>query len=164
MDSYLKIGKFFFVAVLAAFHLAGFAQGGAEQQQEAKFNLLLTQRVEKQQKSVADALFHVAIKEGVGGITELFDLLKEERGFVLSESEMLELGCCLINMGKIEEALVIWKLNAEAFPASWQTYEQMGKACLILGNVDAAENAFDKATEIKGYQELEKDKQVYLGL
>jgi len=65
-----------------------------------------------------------------------------------AEGRLNELGLDLIDEGRVKDAIEIFKLNVEVFPAAWNTYDSLGYAFLRNGQKDLAVREFRKSIEL----------------
>jgi len=61
---------------------------------------------------------------------------------------MNNLGYSYLGENKLEEALMVFKLNVETFPKSWNVYDSYGEALMKNGNTDLAIKNYKKSLEI----------------
>ncbi|MCX6162710.1 MAG: serine hydrolase [Ignavibacteriae bacterium] len=87
-----------------------------------------------------------------------------EKSNILPESILNEIGYELIREQNLQDAIAVFKLNAELFPAKWNPFDSLGEAYMLSGNKKSAienyekslkmnpenSNAFDKLKELKG--------------
>jgi tetratricopeptide (TPR) repeat protein len=64
------------------------------------------------------------------------------------ENETNLLGYQLLQEGNAKDAVEVFKLNVEAYPASANTYDSLSDAYLALGNKDEALRYAEKAIEM----------------
>lgn len=64
------------------------------------------------------------------------------------ESELNKLGYQLIQMGKVQDALEVLKLNADEFPNSANVYDSLGEAYMFSGNNGLAIENYKKSLEL----------------
>ena len=82
-------------------------------------------------------------KEGIDQLsTRYLDIKKAEADkYDFSESKLNDLGYHFISKGQLEEALAVFKLNIDAFPSAYNTYDSYGEALLLKGlKEEAIEN------------------------
>lgn len=84
--------------------------------------------------SLADALYEAIMNEGLKAGLEKQKELKKLDTYALVESEMNSVGYQLLQSGKNEEAVEVFKINVEAFPKSGNAYDSLGEAYLKIGN------------------------------
>ncbi|MFZ2491929.1 MAG: serine hydrolase [Thermoanaerobaculia bacterium] len=66
----------------------------------------------------------------------------------VSESEVNGLGYMLLQSGKVDEAIEIFKLNVESFPKSWNVYDSLAEAYAAKGEKALAIENYKKSVEI----------------
>ncbi|HBY01509.1 MAG TPA: tetratricopeptide repeat protein, partial [Rikenellaceae bacterium] len=85
-------------------------------------------------------------------IDEIILIVKQgedkESQYDLRENWMNNFGYQLMNQGKIEEALKIFKLNTELYPNASNTYDSYGECLLKLGDKENAIKAYKKSLEL----------------
>jgi 3-oxoadipate enol-lactonase len=65
-----------------------------------------------------------------------------------SEGELNSRGYTLLASGALPEAIAVFRLNTEAFPASANTHDSLGEGLLAAGDREGATAAYRKALEI----------------
>ncbi len=90
------------------------------------------------------------LKEGSGRAAEVYGEVKRtDHGYVLFREEILNaLGYRLIQEGRIKEAVEIFRLNAEAYPQSWNAYDSLGEAYMRAGEKEQAIKNYRKSLEL----------------
>lgn len=102
------------------------------------------------------------LNRGGAAISEYRERIKSGSGNgVLSEVQMNRLGYALLSKKLINEAIEIFKLNVEAFPASWNVYDSLGEAYMLKGDKELAIKNYQKSIELNpqnnnGIQTLKK--------
>ncbi len=71
-----------------------------------------------------------------------------QRRFINTESPLNQFGYQLLNAGRIDEAIEIFKLNVEYYPNSANVYDSLGDAYQAAGKKDEAVKAYEKALSI----------------
>lgn len=94
-------------------------------------------------KSLARSLYETISKEGIAAGLSFYEKTKEASEYRLDENEMNRFGYDFLQTEQTEEALAILKLNVEAFPNSFNTYDSYGEILMTMG---------DKAGAIKNYK------------
>lgn len=89
-------------------------------------------------RSLAFSLLEVIEKDGVTNATSSFKEMKASDEYFLNENEMNLSGYQLLQSGKAKEAAAIFKLNKEAFPNSFNTFDSYGEVLLVLGDTTKA--------------------------
>jgi len=92
-------------------------------------------------KSIAYSLLKSIEKDGLQSALSSYNEIKTSPDYKLNESEMNMAGYQLLQSGKTKEAAAVFKLNAEAYPNSFNTYDSYGEALLAIGDtINAIEN------------------------
>ncbi|MFP2909205.1 serine hydrolase [Pyxidicoccus sp. 3LFB2] len=65
-----------------------------------------------------------------------------------SERELNEVGYHLLRSGRVADAIEVFKLNVEMFPAEANTYDSLGEAYLASGNTELATFNYRKSVEL----------------
>lgn len=73
---------------------------------------------------------------------------KEKSEYDLSEMALNVFGYQLMEQGKNQDALKIFKLNTELYPNAYNTYDSYGECLLKLGKTDKAIKAYEKSLEL----------------
>jgi len=113
-------------------------------------------------KSSAEELLRSITEKGIDAGIEDFKRIKDNKEeFVTREREMNMLGYNLLQEGKINEAVKVFKLNVELFPESSNVYDSYGEALAEAGDIENAIINYKKSVELNpdnegGKQMLEK--------
>jgi tetratricopeptide (TPR) repeat protein len=67
---------------------------------------------------------------------------------VASEGELNQLGYGLLAEKKVDEAIAIFKKNADAHPASWNVHDSLAEALAQKGDKQAAAQSYEKALSL----------------
>ena len=96
----------------------------------AAFNILYDQPYEMPKRSLAPRLFHVIAEDGIDSAVGRYRELKSAHAneYDFGEFELNLLGYGLLERGMIDEAIEILKLNVEAYPGAFNTYDSLGEA------------------------------------
>jgi len=49
---------------------------------------------------------------------------------------------------KVDEAIAVFKMNVEAFPESWNTYDSLGEAYAAAGEKEPAIRNYEKSVQL----------------
>ncbi|PYS69158.1 MAG: hypothetical protein DMF73_15345, partial [Acidobacteria bacterium] len=100
--------------------------------------------------SVAELIYQTYRRSGIRAAVRQYQSLKQrnDSAYDLSESELNELGYQLMAKNKMPDALAILKLNAEAFPTSWNVYDGLGEAYMKSGNRELAIENYKKSLKM----------------
>jgi CubicO group peptidase (beta-lactamase class C family) len=83
------------------------------------------------------------------GIAEYRELkAKHSATHDFSESQLNDLGYQLLRTGKRKEAVEIFKLNVEAYPNAFNTYDSLGEAYVEIGERELAITNYKKSLEL----------------
>ncbi len=97
---------------------------------------------------LADALFPVIIDKGIETALGQYRILKQSNDYYVTESQLNSLGYRLLGMKKVKEAIEIFKLNVQAYPASANVYDSLGEAYMINGDKELAIKNYQKVVEL----------------
>lgn len=126
-------------------------------------NILYDQPVEAPKKSIARELRKVASTASLEQLRTRLTTLKANKDYTLSENEMNGLGYELLGDGHTQEALNVFTLNAELFPASSNVYDSRGEAYMKLGDKPAAIQDYKKSLALDARNTNAIDKLKVLG-
>ena len=98
-------------------------------------------------RSLGAALFETVAARGLGAATAQYTLLKRDSSAVFSvgEAQLNTLGYKLMQQGRVNDAIAIFKLNVDAFPQSANVYDSLGEAYLRTGDRANALLNYEKA-------------------
>ena len=90
--------------------------------------------------SVAGAMYKIYGSFGIDSALSFYASLKSaaDSSYDWGESELNELGYQLLGKDKTPDAIKILKLNADAFPDSWNVYDGLGDAYMKHGDKELA--------------------------
>ncbi len=113
-------------------------------------NILNGQPVEPPKRSIAEVLYRVAVEKDVASAIAQYRKLRSENSptYDFAEVELNTLGYQLVGMKRIKDAIEIFKLNVEMFPASSNPYDSLGEAYLADDQKDLALLNYKKAAEL----------------
>jgi tetratricopeptide (TPR) repeat protein len=77
-----------------------------------------------------------------------FDELAAEYGDSFNQNTLNGLGYQLLSLRRVSEAIEIFKLNVERYPQAFNTYDSLGEAYMVNGNVDLAIRNYEKSLEL----------------
>lgn len=88
-----------------------------------------------------------AVVGGLNGAEDHFRKLSERYGYKLQMPEALvnQFGYQLMNSGKMEEAITVFKSNVERYPASPNVYDSLAEAYERSDKLDLAKTNYEKA-------------------
>jgi tetratricopeptide (TPR) repeat protein len=99
---------------------------------------------------IAAVLLNTIESKGLdAGIAQYRELkTKQANVYDFSEPELNQLGYRLLVQKKLKEAVEIFKLNVEAFPQGFNTYDSLGEAYMTSGNTELAIQNYKKSLEL----------------
>ena len=117
---------------------------------DAISNILYNQPYDPPQMSIALTLEKTIKDKGIdAGVAEYRELkAKQSKAYDFAEEELNTLGYRLMRQNKLKEALEIFKLNVEAYPKAFNTYDSLGEAYMNLNERDLAIQNYKKALEL----------------
>ena len=85
-------------------------------------------------RSIANKLIEVIEKEGLQAGLDQYKEIKDSKNYYLNEFEMNTAGYHFLQSNRAKEAAAVFKLNVEAYPNAFNTYDSYGEALLALGD------------------------------
>ncbi|HEV3470306.1 MAG TPA: serine hydrolase [Pyrinomonadaceae bacterium] len=106
--------------------------------------------VEPPRQSVALALAKTAFERGAAEAVKQYRELKATQAdkFDFSEGELNTLGYQLLGAGRVGDAVEIFKLNVEAYPGAFNTYDSLGEAYAVQGEKELAIKNYRRSLEL----------------
>src|SRR5436190_7145118 len=113
-------------------------------------DILYDQPYEGPRRSIAETLNYTIGEKGIdAAVTQYRDLkANKANDYDFSEGELNTLGYQLLRGGKKREAIEIFKLNVEAFPKGFNTYDSLGEAYMVNGDKENAIANYKKSLEL----------------
>lgn len=112
--------------------------------------ILYNQPYELPKMSIAELVEKTITAKGIeAAVAEYRDLkAKQSAAYNFAEPELNALGYRLMAGGKVKEAVEIFKLNVEAYPQGFNTYDSLGEAYMNLNERELAIKNFKKSLEL----------------
>ena len=90
------------------------------------------------------------VSDGVKAAVKTYQKLKMEEGenWNFDENQLNMLGYQLLQRGRSEDAIEIFKLNVEAFPEGFNTYDSLGEAYLAADQKELAIKNYKRSLEL----------------
>jgi CubicO group peptidase (beta-lactamase class C family) len=112
--------------------------------------ILYEQPYDVPKMSVAEVLFKTIGEKGIeAGVAQYRELkAKQAALYDFGEPELNALGYRLLQTGKVREAVEIFKLNVEAYPQAFNTYDSLGEGYLMSGERELAARNYRKSLEL----------------
>ncbi|GAB5518582.1 MAG: hypothetical protein RhofKO_08330 [Rhodothermales bacterium] len=107
----------------------------------------------QEKRSIGEELQEVLEAGGMTAAEARFRAVwaEQQDAFNVAEAELNKLGYKLIEHGRIEEAIAIFRLNVEAYPESANVYDSLGQAYAMLGRRAEALAHYTQALERDPY-------------
>ncbi|MFI5204109.1 MAG: serine hydrolase [Flavobacteriales bacterium] len=99
-------------------------------------------------KSIAYSLLDVIEKDGIDAALSYYREIKNSPTHYFNESEINDAGYLLLNTGKANEAAVVFKLNTEEYPNSFNTFDSYADALVALGDTTRAIENYRKCLKL----------------
>jgi glyoxylase-like metal-dependent hydrolase (beta-lactamase superfamily II) len=90
------------------------------------------------------------VKDGVEAAVARYRQLKEEEpeSWKFAENELNMLGYQLVACNRIEDAIIIFELNVEAFPEGFNTYDSLAESYMLAGRTEEAVTNYERSLEL----------------
>jgi CubicO group peptidase (beta-lactamase class C family) len=127
------------------------SQGRSLEQLERELtNILYNQPYKLLKIPLTDTMLKLTEHNGVAAAIAFYRTMKTEQPnqYDFSEPELNRLGYQLLQARKLKEAIEIFKLNVEAYPKGFNTYDSLGEAYMISGNTELAILNYKKSLEL----------------
>jgi tetratricopeptide (TPR) repeat protein len=113
-------------------------------------NILYGKPYQPPKQSIAETLHKTILEKNVNDAIKQYRELKKTKldSYNFRETELNTLGYQLIAKGKIKEAIEILKLNVEAYPDAFNTYDSLGEAYMINDDKELAIQNYKKSLEL----------------
>jgi imidazolonepropionase-like amidohydrolase len=100
--------------------------------------------------SILTAIGHTVMGQGIAAAIAEYRQLKKERpqDYDFSEKELNALGYQLLNAGRMNDAIEIFKLNVEMYPRGFNAYDSLAEAYMKNGNRDLAIQNYKRSLEL----------------
>jgi len=117
---------------------------------ESIARILYNQPYEPPKISIVDVLDKTITEKGIeAGIAQYRDLkAKQPATYDFAEPELNQLGYRLLRSGKAREAIEIFKLNVEAHPRGFNTYDSLAEAYMSVNERELAIQNYKKSVEL----------------
>ncbi len=113
-------------------------------------NILYDKPYQQPKQSIAEVMYKTIKEQNVEAAMKQYHELKQNKAdsYDFKESELNSLGYHLIAKQKIKEAIEIFKLNVEAYPEAFNTYDSLGEAYMTNGDKELAIQNYKKSLEL----------------
>ena len=122
-------------------------------------NILYDQPYDGPRMPIAEVLHKTINEKGLeAGLAQYRELKsKQANAYDFGEPELNTLGYQLLQAKKLNEAIEIFKLNVEAYPKGFNTYNSLGEAYMASGKTDLAIQNYKKSLELNADNTSAKD-------
>jgi cyclase len=111
--------------------------------------MIYTNIIKKLKPSAAEKLGEMVRKSGYAPAkNEINVLLSRKTKYYFVEAEFNILGYNLINEGKLNDAIEVFKITVGLYPASWNAYDSLGEAYALAGSKELAIENYDKSLKL----------------
>lgn len=115
---------------------------------EGIHNLMHGEEADIPKRSIVREILPVFETAGMEAGMKKYKELKEDETYGLDENEMNQAGYALLRNGKVKEAIQVFKINTEAFPDSWNTYDSLGEAYMQDRQKQKAIENYERSIEM----------------
>lgn len=117
---------------------------------ESLAKILYNQPYDPPKISIVEVLGKTIAEKGIAaGIAQYRDLkAKQPATYEFAEPELNQLGYQLLRSGKSKEAIEIFKLNVEAYPQGYNTYDSLAEAYMTVNERELAIQNYKKSIEL----------------
>jgi tetratricopeptide (TPR) repeat protein len=100
--------------------------------------------------SITEAIMDLVLADSIpAAINKYYDLKKNNfNDYKFKESQLNGFGYQLLQVGKIDQAIAIFKLNIESYPESANVYDSLGEAYMVKGNKEEAIMNYEKSLKL----------------
>jgi putative CocE/NonD family hydrolase len=97
-----------------------------------------------------DAFFEIIHTQGAVAATETFRRAKQAAPdtVLFAELALNRVGYEYLGRGEVDEAIEIFRLNVEAYPDAFNTYDSLGEAYMVKGEIALAVANYEKSVEL----------------
>lgn len=142
---------------LAIIVLSNFANGQSQKIANDVSKILYGIPYKLPAKSVTGVLITSGSKGIKEAIAEAKELAKNKDEYSVNEGEINNLGYQLLQSGKTDDAIEIFKFNVDMFPESANVYDSLGEAYLTKGDKENALKNYKKSVELNPNSTSGKD-------
>jgi putative CocE/NonD family hydrolase len=102
---------------------------------------------EEAKKSIATVLYETIVNDGIDAAVAQYHKL-DSKSYNFTETELNTLGYRLVNAGRVKDAIEIFRLNCTVYPSAFNTWDSMGEACMIDGQMEKAVANYRRSVEL----------------
>jgi CubicO group peptidase (beta-lactamase class C family) len=99
--------------------------------------------------SLAEKIVQAFTSQGIKAALAIYDENKKTNAYYINEAEINGVGYYFLNMLRdIDNAIIIFKLNTELFPASANVYDSLGEGYMKKGDKENAVKFYQKSLQL----------------
>ena len=100
--------------------------------------------------AIGPVVVSTTMREGVEAAVTRYRKLRSESpdAYDFDENQLNQAGYGLVQKGRVADALVLFRLNVEMFPESWNPWDSLGEANGLAGNDTRAIECFEKSLQL----------------
>ncbi|MBL4656882.1 MAG: tetratricopeptide repeat protein [Flavobacteriales bacterium] len=115
----------------------------------AVYNILYDLPIQYLQISITEELSKIIVAKDSNLVSKEFHTMTDNPGkYYVDDREMTGLGYNLLGLKEFAKAIIVFKLNIEAHPMSWNAYDSLGEAYMKNDNSVLAINNYEKSLEL----------------
>lgn len=99
---------------------------------------------------ISEALFDYIIADSIQAAIDKYHDLKKNHfdEYSFKEMHLNQLGYQLLQVGRINAAMAVLKLNCETYPKSSNAWDSLGEACKVAGNKEEAIKNYERSLQL----------------
>jgi glyoxylase-like metal-dependent hydrolase (beta-lactamase superfamily II) len=133
----------------------GFSDARIQEFHRGNLEAFWSQLVESAARLVQEAI----LTEGTEAGQKKFADLKAQKGrYFFNERQFNSLGYHFLTMGRLEEAIAVFKMNVELFPESWNVYDSLAEAYAGKGETELAIQNYERSLELNPDNQNARDR------
>ena len=100
--------------------------------------------------SITEPLMDLVLADSIPAAINKYHELKKNHpdDYSFKESQLNGFGYQLLQVGKIDQAIAMFKLNLESYPESFNVYDSIGEAYMVKGNKEEAIINYEKSLKL----------------
>ena len=133
---------------------------------EGIFNVLYGYDADSPRKPIALELANQIKSNGIEKAIESYWKLKALDSLIYNfdENQLNDLGYAYLREGEMDLAIAVFKLNTEAYPEAFNTYDSLGEAYMENGDKELAIKNYEKSLELNPRNENGKEMLAKMGV
>lgn len=129
-------------------------------------NILYGVPAEMPKEPISQVMREVIDAQGIDAAIARYHDLKSNHGdaYDFGEDHLNRLGYAYLRNGDVQTATAVFKLNVEAYPASFNTYDSLGEAYMVAGDQEQAIANYKKSIALNPGNQNGKDMLKQMGV